>query len=191
MQKKPINDFGQNSEPDLLPSKTRRKQEMHALQDIGEQLVLLDVKRLTELALPEALTDAILEARRIHKHEARRRQMQYIGKLMRDVDAVPILEKFNVWNGATVQHTVRLHLLERWRDRLLADEQAFAELARNYPHADLQHLRALARNAPKEKLANKPPRSFRALFQELQKIIPEESGKVDTDNVAADEGWGH
>src|SRR6187455_2734613 len=98
MQKNPIKDSGQNSEPDLLPSKTRRKQEMHALQDIGEQLVQLDLKRLTELALPETLTDAILEARRIHKHEARRRQMQYIGKLMRDVDAAPILEKFDLWS---------------------------------------------------------------------------------------------
>lgn len=187
MQKKPINDSGQNSEPDLLPSKTRRKQEMHALQDIGEQLVQIDLKRLTELALPEALTDAILEARRIHKHEARRRQMQYIGKLMRDVDAAPILEKFDLWSGVPLQHTARLHLLERWRDRLLADEQAFAELARKYPDADLQHLRALARNAHKERLANKPPKSFRVLFYELQKIIPESSGKIDADDGAANE----
>lgn len=187
MQKNPIKDSRQNSEPDLLPSKTRRKQEMHALQDIGEQLVQLDLKRLTELVLPETLTDAVLEAKRIHKHEARRRQMQYIGKLMRDVDAAPILEKFGLWSGVTLQHTARLHLLERWRDRLLADEQVFAELAREYPGADLQHLRALARNAHKEKLANKPPRSFRALFQELQKIIPEESAKIDVDDVGANE----
>ena len=187
MQKKPIKDSGQNSEPDLLPSKTRRKQEMHALQDIGEQLVQIDLKRLTELGLPEVLTDAILEARRMRKHEARRRQMQYIGKLMRDVDAAPILEKFDLWSGVTLHHTARLHLLERWRDRLLADEQTFAELARKYPDADLQHLRALARNAHKEKLANKPPRSFRALFHELQKIVPEGSGKIDADDVATNE----
>ena len=187
MQKNRVNISGQNSELELSPSKTRRKQEMHALQGIGEQLVQLDLKRLMELDLPEALTDAILEARRIHKHEARRRQMQYIGKLMRDVDAAPILEKFDLWSGVTLQDTVRLHLLERWRDRLLADEQAFAELARKYPDADLQHLRALSRNVRKEKLANKPPRSFRALFHELQKVIPEESRKIDADDVAENE----
>ena len=169
VQKKPEN----NSEQDLLPSKTRRKREMHLLQDIGEQLVQLDLKRLSELGLPETLTDAVQEAKRMRKHEARRRQMQFIGKLMRDVNVAPILEKFDSWSGVTLQHTAWLHLLERWRGRLLADEQALAELGRKYPAADLQHLRALIRNAHKEKLANKPPRSFRALFHELQTIIPE------------------
>ncbi|SCY20529.1 ribosome-associated protein [Nitrosospira sp. Nl5] len=169
VQKKPPN----HSEEELQPSKTRLKREMHALQDIGEQLVQLDPKRLVELGLPETLTDAILEAKRMTKHGARRRQMQFIGKLMRDVDAAPILEKFDLWSGATLQHTAWLHLLERWRSRLLTDEQAFAELGQKYPAADLQHLRTLARNAHKEKLANKPPRSFRALFHELQTVIPE------------------
>lgn len=146
---------------------------MHALQDIGEQLVQLDLKRISELGLPETLTDAIHEAKQMHKHEARRRQMQYIGKLMRDVDVAPVLEKFDLWSGGTLQHTAWLHLLERWRVRLLADEQALAELGHKYPAADLQHLRVLTRNAHKEKLSNKPPRSFRALFHELQAIIPE------------------
>ena len=169
------------SEQDPLLSKTRRKQEMHALQDIGEQLVQLDLKRLTELGLPETLMDAVLEAKRMRKHEALRRQMQFIGKLMRDVDATPILEKFDFWSGAIVQHTAWLHLLERWRSQLLEDENAFAEFGRKYPAADLQRLRVLARNARKEKLANKPPRSFRALFHELQAIIPEGS-EIDPGN---------
>lgn len=146
---------------------------MHALQDIGEQLVQLDFKRISELGLPETLTVAIHEAKKMHKHEARRRQMQYIGKLMRDVEVAPILEKFDSWSGVTLQHTVRLHLLERWRVRLLADEQALAELGQKYPAADLQHLRVLTRNAHKEKITNKPPRSFRSIFHELQVIIPE------------------
>lgn len=175
MGKNPTN----HSEQDLLPSKTRRKQEMHALQDIGEQLVQLDLKRLAELGLPETLVDAILEARRMRKHEARRRQMQFIGKLMRDVDAAPILEKFDLWSGVTLQHTAWLHLLERWRNRLLTDEKSFAELGQKYPSADLQHLRTLVRNAHKEKLANKPPRSFRALFHELQTVIPDGGAETD------------
>jgi ribosome-associated protein len=161
------------------PSKTRRKQEMHALQDIGEQLVQLDFKRLTELGLPDTLTDAILEARRMRKHGALRRQMQFIGKLMRNVDAEPIREKLDAWSGLNLKHTAWLHTLERWRERLLADEQAIGDLGQQYPAADLQQLRTLIRNAQKERLANKPPKSFRALFQELQRIIPEGSGSTE------------
>ena len=165
-----------NSEEPL--SKTRRKQEMHALQDIGEQLVQLDLKRLTELNLPDTLRDAILEARRMRKHGAVRRQMQFIGKLMRSVDAEPIREKLDVWGGLNLKHTAWLHTLERWRERLLADERALGELGQQYAAADLQQLRMLIRNAQKERLADKPPKSFRALFQELQKIIPEDSGST-------------
>ncbi|MDO8437910.1 MAG: ribosome biogenesis factor YjgA [Nitrosomonadaceae bacterium] len=168
-----------DSEQDISPSKTRRKQEMHALQDIGEQLVELNSKQLAELDLPEALMDAIIEAKRLRQHEARRRQMQFIGKLMREVDTAPMREKFAAWGGVTLQHTAWLHLLERWRERLLADEQAFTELGRDYPAADLQRLRTLMRNAHKEKLANKPPKSFRVMFHELQTIIPEASGRMD------------
>ena len=170
-----------NSESELPLSKTRLKQQMHALQDIGEQLIQLDLKRLTELSLPEALTEAILEAKRMRKHGAIRRQMQFIGKLMRNVDATPIKQKLEAWNGVALQQTAWLHGLERWRERLLSDEQALGELAQQFPAADLQQLRALVRNARKERLANKPPKSFRALFQELQKIIPqtvEEAGSV-------------
>lgn len=167
-----------NSEEQSPLSKTRRKQEMHALQDIGEQLVQLDVKRISELHLPDTLADAILDAKRMRKHGALRRQMQFIGKLMRNVDAAPIREKLDSWNGLSSRHTAWLHLLERWRERLLTDEQALGELGQQYPVADLQHLRTLTRNAQKEKLASKPPRSFRALFQELQKIIPENARSV-------------
>jgi ribosome-associated protein len=170
-----------NSESELPLSKTRLKQQMHALQDIGEQLVQLDLKRLTELSLPEALTEALIEAKRMRKHGAIRRQMQLIGKLMRNVDATPIKQKLEAWNGVALQQTAWLHGLERWRERLLSDEQALGEFAQQFPAADLQQLRVLVRNAQKERLANKPPKSFRALFQELQKIIPqtvEEAGSV-------------
>ena len=170
-----------NSESELPPSKTRLKQQMHALQDIGEQLIQLDLRRLTELSLPEGLTEAILEAKRMRKHGAIRRQMQFIGKLMRNVDATPIKQKLEAWNSVSLQQTAWLHGLERWRERLLSDEQALGELAQQFPAADLQQLRTLVRNAHKERLANKPPKSFRALFQELQKIIPqtvEEAGPI-------------
>jgi ribosome-associated protein len=93
---------------------------------------------------------------------------------MRDVDAEPIRKKLDLWGNLRAESTARLHQLERWRVRLMADEQmqALNELGQKYPTADLRQLRTLARNAVKEKLANKAPKSFRALFQELQKIIP-------------------
>ncbi|HJT51179.1 MAG TPA: ribosome biogenesis factor YjgA [Nitrosospira sp.] len=168
-----------NGGDEAQPSKTRRKKEMHALQEMGEQLVQLDLKRLTELGLPDTLMDAILEARQIRAHGALRRQMQFIGKLMRNIDAEPIRKQLDLLESLSVDQTARLHLLERWRERLLTDERAIGELGQQYPDADLQHLRTLARNALKERVANKPPKSFRALFQALQKIIPSDSEKTD------------
>lgn len=158
---------------DLPLSKTKRKHQMHTLQDMGEELVEFEIKRLNELNLPEILMDAILLAKQTKKHGARRRQMQYIGKLMRNVDVAPFQEKIDSWKNVSLQNKARLHLIENWRTRLLADDKAFTEFGEKFPAADMQHLRLLARNALKEKEANKPPKSFRLLFQELQGIIPE------------------
>lgn len=169
MQNNPEND----SEQDIAPSKTRRKKDMHALQEIGEQLVELDQKKLIEFNLPEILIDAINLAKPMNKHGARRRQMQYIGKLMRTIDVLPIQEKLDSWQRVSLHQTARLHQLERWRERLLADENALTEFAQKYPAADLQHLRLLIRNAHKEKAADKPPKSFRLLFQKLQAMMTE------------------
>ncbi|SFQ00880.1 ribosome-associated protein [Nitrosomonas cryotolerans] len=169
MQNNPENDHNEAAPP----SKTQRKQAMHALQEMGEQLTALELKRLHELDLPEILMDAILAAKQIHQHGARRRQMQFIGKLMRKIDVTLIQEKLFAWQNTSLQQTTRLHQLERWRDRLLADDQSFTELAQNYPTADIQHLRLLVRNTHKEKLTNKPPKSFRLLFRELQAIMTE------------------
>lgn len=167
MQKEPEYDETEAIEP----SKTQRKKDMHALQEIGEQLVELDPKKLTEFDLPEILVDAIKLARPMQKHGARRRQLQYIGRLMREVDASPIQEKLDSWQQNSKQQTARLHQLERWRERLLSDEHVLTEFAKQYPQADLQRLRLLIRNAQKEKAAGKPPKSFRLLFQELQGIV--------------------
>ena len=82
------------------PSKTRRKHDMHALQALGVALVALDPKRLATLALPEQLAEAIAFARRVRQHEARRRQMQYIGRLMRDVDPAPLRAALEAWAKA-------------------------------------------------------------------------------------------
>ena len=160
-------------ESDLSPSKTQRKHEMHVLQAMGEQLVELENKQLNELDIPEILMDAILLAKQTKKHGARRRQMQYIGKLMRNVDVAPIQEKINSWKHVSLQNKARLHLVENWRTRLLTDDDSFTEFGNKYPDADMQQLRLLARNAHKEKAASKPPKSFRLIFQVLQEVISE------------------
>ena len=161
-----------DEEPDLHPSKTRTKQHMLELQDIGAELVALGRDQLEQLDLPETLRDAIHEMHRIHKFGAQRRQMQYIGKLMREVDPAPIVAKLDAWKGHSQQHTAHLHQLERWRDRLLEGDEALTELLAAHPHADAQHLRALIRNAQKEREAGKPPKSYREIFQALKEILP-------------------
>lgn len=158
---------------ELPPSKTKIKKQMHDLQKIGEQLAALNKDQLNELDLPENLRDAINEVKRITKFGAISRQMQYIGRLMRDVDPAPIVAKMEVWNGTSRQHIAWLHQVESWRDRLLAEPDALTELLADHPQADAQRLRTLIRNALKEKELNKPPKSFRELFQVLRDIIPE------------------
>jgi len=152
-------------------SKTRRKREMQELQALGERLVTLNAEQLGTLDLPERLHDAIVEARRTTAFEARRRQMQYIGRLMREVDPAPIRERLAAFDGTSVADTALLHAAERWRERLIAEETAFEEFAAHYPRADLQRLRQLARNARKEKDAATPPRSYRELFRMVRDIV--------------------
>lgn len=161
-------------EADLPPSKTKIKKQMLDLQDIGEQLVNLNKEQLAELDLPETLLDAVREMKRINKFGAQRRQMQYIGRLMRGIDPAPIIAKLEVWSGKSHQHIAWLHRIERWRERLLEDETALTELLADHPGADAQRLRALIRNALKEKELAKPPKSYREIFQVLREILPEQ-----------------
>jgi ribosome-associated protein len=155
------------------PSKTKIKKQMHELRDFGAELTELSKEQLAQLDLPDNLRDAIHEMKSIHKFGAQRRQIQYIGKLMREIDTAPIVAKLNAWKGVSQQHTAYLHRLERWRDRLLQDEHALTELLAAHPQADTQHLRALIRNAQKELEAGRPPKNFREIFQCLKDIIPE------------------
>lgn len=168
-----MHDSHDDSESEELLSKTKRKKAMHDLQAIGVQLVELDSKQIAELDLPEILVNAIQEAKRLTKHGAKRRQMQFIGKLMRNIDAAPIQEKINYWENRDIYQTAWLHQLENWRTRLLEDENSLFELKQHYPEADLQRFRTLIRNAQKEIQLQKPPKSYRAIFQELRTLIPE------------------
>ena len=155
-----------------LPSKSQRKRESHALQDLGTELTELTDEQLAAVELPESLRDAVLEARRLAgKHEARRRQMQYVGKLMRHIDPEPIRASIDAYKAVSREATARLHLLERWRTRLLEDDNALTVFMSEYPHADAARLRTLLRNAERERAAGQPPKSFRALFQLINETI--------------------
>jgi len=163
------------------PSKTQRKREMHELQALGARLAELNPEQLAAVPLPDGLRDALANLRRMTKHEARRRQMQYIGRLMRSVEPGPIREKLKVWDGVSAEHTAQQHRVERWRDRLLEDESAVDELVRAYPRIDARHLRALARKAREERAAGSPPRAYRELFRALREIV---AGSAREDDAA-------
>ena len=153
------------------PSKTQRKQQMEDLQALGEELVALSSDRVKKIEIPENLRDAVREAQRMTRpDEAKRRQMQYIGKLMRSVDVEPIRAALALVRGESASETARLHRLERWRTELLADEKMLHDIATRYPSVDLQHLRSLRRAALKEQEQNKPARSYRAIFQLLKEL---------------------
>lgn len=151
------------------PSKTRRKKDSDDLQRLGAELVALSADRLKKVPLPDTLRDAIVDCQRF-KMEARRRQLQYIGKLMRNIDPAPIQAMLDVFNGVSAAEIARQHRIERQRDRLLEDEGLLFELAERHPGADLQRLRVLRRNALKEREAQKPPRAYREIFRILREI---------------------
>lgn len=161
-----------HDEEESLPlSKTRRKQAMEELQALGEELVALSGDRIKRIDIPEDLRTAVSDAQRMTRHdEAKRRQMQYIGKLMRSVEVEPIRAALALVRGESASETARLHRLENLRTELLADEKVLHEIAARHPSVDLQHLRALRRSAIKEQEQNKPPRSYRALFQLLKEL---------------------
>jgi len=156
---------------DEIVSKTKRKQEMHALQALGVALVELPESQLGTLALENKLHEAVLAAKRIKSHEAKRRQMQYIGRLMREVDPEPIRERLAAIEGSSARATAGHRRLEAWRERLLAGDEALTEFATAFPGADLQALRSLLRNARKEMKEGKPPRAYRELFRFLKDAV--------------------
>ena len=174
------------------PSKSSLKREMHALQDLGEQLVALSPERLKKVPLPESLYEAIRDAQRF-KMEARRRQMQYIGKLMRNIDPGPIQAQLDIFNGNSAAEVAKMHRLERLRNELLEDEKAIGAIADAWPDADLQYLRTLRRNALKEREAAKPPKSFREIFRVLRELqeardAAAEAAETPSDEDAAEQG---
>jgi ribosome-associated protein len=152
------------------PSKTQRKKASHDLQDLGEALVALSDERLAALPIDEPLLDALRSYKVTRSHEGRRRQMQYIGKLMRRGDPEPLREAVAASQLGRAQDALALHETERWRAELLASDDALTRWKTEHPAGDLQQLRSLVRAARKDAAALPEQRSGRA-FRELFKFI--------------------
>ncbi len=160
---------------ELPKSKSQLKREVNALQDLGTAIVKLGAKDLTKIPLPDKLADAIREARRLNSHSALRRQMQYIGRLMRDIDPEPIQQALDAIRLCGQQSAAHFHAIEQWRDRLISEGQpALNEFIGQHPQADRQQLRQLMLNAIKETKLEKPPKSARNLFRLLKEILDTE-----------------
>jgi ribosome-associated protein len=164
------------------PSKSQLKREMHALQELGEALIALPKDALKRMPMPEDLDDAVREARRITDHEGKRRQLQYVGKVMRsltDEEIAAIRTALDSYKGVNKAETARMHWIERTREKLLADDAALTEFLRDHPGVDVQEGRTLIRNARKEREQQKPPRYYRELFQWIKNAAGVEDAEAE------------
>ncbi len=156
------------------PSKSALKREAHEHQALGEALTTMSESALAAAPLTEALRDALAQWRHTRSHEGKRRQMQYIGKLMRDADTEPIREAVAAARLGHAHDSLALHQAELWRTELVGNDEALTRWMAEYPQTDLQPLRALIRNARKD--AELPPeqrhgRAWRDLFQFIKLCV--------------------
>ncbi len=160
-----------NDEITDYKSKTQRKNEAEALQKLGEKLVKLSNQQLGDIDMPVEIREAVEVARTLKSHGARRRQMQYIGNLMRKIDPESIQEAISDIEEGGYRKAQAFKETEKWRDELIAgNKELMKEILDTYPAADRQQLSQLIRNAIKEKEKNKPPKSSRVLFRYLRGI---------------------
>ncbi|RRS05580.1 DUF615 domain-containing protein [Aquabacterium soli] len=160
---------------DRPPSKSMLKRASHQLQDLGEQLLAMPDARLKSIDMPERLRDALDDYKRTRSFEGKRRQLQYIGKILRLIDAEPLREAVATFQLGHAQNSLALHQAERWRADLVNDEKnTLTQWAEEFPGTDLQQLRALVRNARKDAAAapeQRNGRAYRELFQFIKKVL--------------------
>jgi ribosome-associated protein len=152
---------------DGRPSKSALKRQSHDLQSLGLEVAELPEQRLRAIAMPEALLEAILAYRRTKSHEGRRRQLQYVGKLMRSADEEPLREAVAAFKLGSARETLALHEAERWRAELIADDAALTRWMQEHADTDTQQLRSLVRAARRDAVVPeaRQPKSHRELFQ--------------------------
>lgn len=178
------------------PSKSQVKRDMHDLLDLGKEVVALSRDQVKQLPLSERLEDAVFLAQKTTSREGRRRQIHFVGKLMRDAPADLIRQQLETWAKGSVEDTRAMHYLETLRERLLASDEALTEWLSKNPGVDVQAIRAQIRAARREQSANatlnpgqEPQRkNFRALFQTLKSVqantvsaLPSSSNEEDND----------
>lgn len=164
----PDQDFPAGDDAGDRPSKSALKREAHELQKLGQELIDLPDARLAAVPMEEPLRDALKQLKKTRSHEGRRRQLQYVGKLMRSADVEPLREAVASFKLGHAQDAVRLHRAERWREELINDPEAVTRWMQAHPATDVQRLRSLIRAAQKD--AQLPPeqrhgRAWRDLFQ--------------------------
>ena len=155
-------------------SKSQRKRDVQELKRLGVELLDFSDDALRQLMLPDVLLDALRTAKKIHSNGARKRQMQYIGKLMQDIEEAPVRQAIEDRNRQHATHTREFHQLESLREQLITDgDSALPAALAQFPHADRQHLRKLVRQARNEQETRQPPRASRLLFRYLRELQEE------------------
>ena len=158
-------------------SKSQRKRECNALQEIGDRLLQLSPEQLALIDLPSELSDALNEAHRIRSNSALKRQRQYVGRIMRGCDSHKIEQQLNAVIHKHDTNTAQFKKLEKWRDRLIAhDSEVMTEIIDELPDLDRHHVHNLVRQASKEASADKPPAASRKLFKYLREMIESHGG---------------
>lgn len=165
-------------------SKTQMKKQMNDLQALGMELTKLSSDTLKKIGLDEDLFEAIATYKKITSNSALKRQAQFIGRLMRDTDPAPIEAYLAKLRGDNAAHNAFLQRVEQAHTRLLADDGAITQFMADFPQADAGKLRTLIRNTKKEQEQNKPPKNFRALFQEIKAVM--EAGQSDASEEGQD-----
>ena len=152
-------------------SKSARKREAASLQELGVQLSALPDREIDELDLPDNLCTALRDLRRLPTHGAQVRQRQYIGKLMRSIDAEPLLAKLRERKQRHDVEIRQFQKIESWRDRLLTAPDAADELLEEHPAADRAELTRLLEKAAKERVEQRSPSAARELFAFLRRLF--------------------
>jgi ribosome-associated protein len=166
------NAMGRDETDDI--SKSQRKRDLHALKDLGIRLLEFSDDSLRQLDIPDTLLEALLEARRITSNNARKRQLAYIGKLMKEIDPAPVQAAIAARDHQHDTATREFHLLESLRDQLLLQgDDALPAVLAHFPRGDRAYLRKLARQARREQETRQPPRAARLLFRYLRELQEE------------------
>lgn len=158
-------------EEELPPSKSQEKRDCDALKKLGDELVTIKQEDLDTMSLPDTLLGALREARKIQSRSGLKRQRQYIGKIMRQIDSDEIKKQLEQIRHKHDTNTVQFRKIEQWRDRLLLDDKtALSEIIDTHPEIDRQHINQLIRQAKREQQQEKPPAAARKLFKYLRDL---------------------